>query len=111
MNLNRLTALMRLSHHQPIQARFAPRDFPFTLLTRLVIGRCLALRACVSQCGRDDGDVSMQAGSLRSARRMRALSTALVESRNETCIQPAGDEFFIAHNLAKERHRRLDSSH
>src|SRR2546425_12384533 len=41
---------------------------------------------------------------------MRALLCALVESRNESRIQMAGDEFIVAHKLAKKRQRSLDSA-
>src|SRR6266852_863434 len=79
-----------------------------------MVRRCLALSASVSDSRRDDRDVLPQAGSLRSARRMRALLCALpalVETRNETRVEAAGDEFFVTHKLAKERQRRLDSAY
>ena len=41
---------------------------------------------------------------------MRALLPAFVEACDESSVKPTGDEFFIAHNLAKERQRRFDSS-
>src|SRR5713226_7567028 len=72
---------------------------------------CLALGSSVSKRRRDDGHILLQAGSLHSVGKTRTLLAAFVETCNESRFQTSGDEFFVAHDLAKEGQRRLNSAH
>src|SRR5260370_28064160 len=86
-------------------------QFTFALVAWLIVSRRFTLspRACKRSC--DDGDVLPQAESLRTANRMEALLSPLVEARNESGVEMSGNELFVAHDLTKEGQRRLDSAH
>src|SRR5947207_4552466 len=67
------------------------------------------LRVRICKPSSNDGNVPTQIAEFRSICRTRARPS-LIEARNETCIQLCFNEFFVAHNLAKERQRRLDAT-
>src|SRR5207248_5069389 len=71
---------------------------------------CLAgtLPVRIRKHSSNDGNVPTQTGEFRSIRRTRARPS-LVEPRNKARIQFCFNEYFVAHNLAKERQRCLDA--
>src|SRR6266550_8232992 len=81
-----------------------------------MISRRFTLSACVRKRGGDDGYVAPCGTRIvmihgRDARATSAFLHSFVEARNESGVEMPGDEFFVAHDLTKERQRRLDATH
>src|SRR5260370_20816048 len=92
-----------------MKARRESRDLPFALIGWLIMRRGVTLGARVRKRGGNDHDVPVCSRFALTAGRMPALTPPFVKARDEPGIQTSVNELFIAHNLAKERQRRLDA--
>src|SRR6266581_3765819 len=76
-----------------------------------MISRRFTLSARVRKRGGDDGYVAPCRLLVYPLATASGSVPPFVEARNESGIEMPGDEFFVAHDLTKERQRRLNATH